>query len=173
MPRWRHKARIGIQMPNGIGLSLQWRYIGKVKAETLDEAETLHSDNHFEPGLHIKAFNYFDLASTVAIGDHYNFRLGVNNLFDKRPPFATGGNANVDGTNLCPTGSCNGNIYPGAIYIGTVYQVGLEAIIPANKQSGSGVGVIGQLHFYLDDMFPSTIGVPLLGAASPPQQIKF
>jgi iron complex outermembrane recepter protein len=114
MPKWRHKARIGLQMTNGIGLSLQWRHTGKVKAETLDDAETLHSDNHFEPGLHIKAFNYFDLASTIAIGDHYNFRFGVNNLFDKRPPFTTGGNANVDGTNLCPTGTCNGNTYPGA-----------------------------------------------------------
>ncbi len=114
MPKWRHKARVGLQMPNGIGLSLQWRYIGKVKAETLDDAETLHSDNHFDPGLHVKAFNYFDLASTFTIGDHYNLRIGVNNLFDKQPPLATGGNANVDGTNLCPTGSCNGNTYPGA-----------------------------------------------------------
>jgi iron complex outermembrane receptor protein len=114
MPKWRHKARIGLQMPNGIGLSLQWRYIGKVKAETLDDAETLHSDNHFEPGLHVKAFNYFDLASTFTIGDHYNLRIGVNNLFDKEPPLTTGGAATVDGTNLCPTGSCNGNTYPGA-----------------------------------------------------------
>ncbi len=114
LPKWRHKARIGLQMPNGIGLSLQWRHIGKVKAETLDDSETLHSDDHFDPGLHIKAFNYFDLASTITIGDHYNFRLGVNNLFDKRPPFTTGGSAAVDGTNLCPTGTCNGNTYPGA-----------------------------------------------------------
>ena len=113
MPKWRHKARIGLQMPNGIGLSLQWRHIGKVKAETLEDNETLGTANHFDPGLHIKAFNYFDLASTFTIGDHYNFRLGVNNLFDKQPPFVTGGNGNVGGTNLCPAGPCNGNTYPG------------------------------------------------------------
>jgi outer membrane receptor protein involved in Fe transport len=113
MPKWRHKARVGVQMPNGIGLSLQWRHIGKVKAETLDDSETLHGDFNFDPGLRIEAFNYFDLASTFTIGDHYNFRLGVNNLFDKQPPLVTSGNAGRGGSNLCPTGPCNGNTYPG------------------------------------------------------------
>jgi outer membrane receptor protein involved in Fe transport len=113
MPKWRHKARVGLQMPNGIGLSLQWRHIGKVKAETLEDNETLRGDFPIDPGLRIKAFNYFDLASTFTIGDHYNFRLGVNNLFDKRPPLVTGGNASLGGSNLCPAGSCNGNTYPG------------------------------------------------------------
>jgi outer membrane receptor protein involved in Fe transport len=113
MPKWRHKARLGLQMPNGIGLSLQWRYVGKVKAETLVNNETLHGDFNFDPTLHVKAQSYFDLASTFTIGDHYNFRLGVNNLFDKNPPLVTSGNANRPGSNLCPTGSCNGNTYPG------------------------------------------------------------
>ena len=88
--KWRHKARIGLQMPNGIGLSLQWRYIGKVEAETLADNETLHGAFPLDPGLHIKAFNYFDLASTFTVGDHYNFRLGVNNIFDKHPPMVHG-----------------------------------------------------------------------------------
>jgi hypothetical protein len=61
-----------------------------------------------------------------------------------------------------------GFIYPGVIYIGSTYQIGLEAIIPVNSQSGSGVGVIGQLHFYLDDMFPETLGQPLIGGKIPP-----
>jgi hypothetical protein len=42
-------------------------------------------------------------------------------------------------------------------------QFGVEAIIPATKASGKSVGVIAQLHFYLDDIFPQTIGRPLLG----------
>jgi iron complex outermembrane recepter protein len=113
MPKWRHKARVGLQMPNGIGFSLQWRHIGKVKAETLDDSETLHGEFPLDPGLHIKAFNYFDLASTITIGDHYNFRIGVNNLFDKNPPLVTGGAAALGGSNLCPAGPCNGNTYPG------------------------------------------------------------
>src|SRR4030095_2185565 len=51
MPKWRHKARMGLQMPNGIGLSLQWRHIGKVKAETLEDNETLGSTTQFDPGV--------------------------------------------------------------------------------------------------------------------------
>jgi len=114
MPKWRHKARLSWQLPQGVGLSVQWRHIGKVHAETLEDNETLHGDFPLDPGLHIKAFDYFDLASTFTVGDHYNLRIGVNNVFDKRPPIVTGGGATLSGSNLCPTGSCNGNIYPGA-----------------------------------------------------------
>lgn len=113
MPKWRHKMRVGLQMPNGVGISLQWRYIGKVTAETLDNSETLHGDNNFDPGLHIGAQSYFDLATTFAVGDHLNLRLGANNILDKQPPLVTSGNSSKDGSNLCPTGPCNGNTYPG------------------------------------------------------------
>ena len=34
------------------------------------------------------------------------------------------------------------------------FQIGVEALIPINRQSGTNVGVIGQLHFYLDDHRP-------------------
>ncbi len=61
-----------------------------------------------------------------------------------------------------------GTINPGVIYIGSTYQVGLEAIIPVNSASGSGVGVLGQFHLYLDDMFPKTLGQPLIGGTSTP-----
>ncbi|WP_257545619.1 TonB-dependent receptor domain-containing protein [Sphingopyxis sp. DBS4] len=112
LPKWRHKLRTTFNMPNGIGLSLQWRYIGKVKAETLDASQSLHGDNNFDPGLHLKAYSYFDLATTFAVSDNYTFRLGVNNILDKQPPLVTSGNAGKDGSNLCPTGPCNGNTYP-------------------------------------------------------------
>ena len=49
------------------------------------------------------------------------------------------------------------------IWVGTYFQVGLEAIIPVNRESGTGIGFLGQLHLYLDDMFPDTFGKPLLG----------
>jgi outer membrane receptor protein involved in Fe transport len=113
MPKWRHKMRTTLQMKNGIGISLQWRYVGKVKAETLEDSNSLHGDFNFDPGLHIKAHNYFDLATTFSVGDHYNLRVGVNNIFDNDPPLVTGGNAGRSGSNLCPAGPCNGNTYPG------------------------------------------------------------
>jgi hypothetical protein len=59
-----------------------------------------------------------------------------------------------------------GTINPGVIYIGSTYQIGIEAIIPVNSASGSGVGVLGQVHLYLDDMFPNTLGQPLIGGSS-------
>jgi len=65
-----------------------------------------------------------------------------------------------------------GTINPGVIWVGSYFQVGLEAQVPVNGASGHGVGVIGQLHLYLHDMFPSTIGQPLLGGTStPPRQL--
>jgi hypothetical protein len=61
-----------------------------------------------------------------------------------------------------------GTINPGVIYVGSTYQIGIEAIIPVNSASGSGVGVLAQLHLYLDDMFPNTLGQPLIGGNSTP-----
>ena len=56
-----------------------------------------------------------------------------------------------------------GTISPGLIWTEDYFQVGVEALIPINRQSGSGVGVIAQVHIYLDDLFPKTIGKPLFG----------
>jgi hypothetical protein len=58
-----------------------------------------------------------------------------------------------------------GTINPGLIYVGDSYQVAVEAIVPINRDSGGNVGVIGQLHFYLDDLFPNTLGRPLIDTA--------
>jgi hypothetical protein len=66
-----------------------------------------------------------------------------------------------------------GTINPGVIYVGSTYQVGFEAIVPVNGASGNGIGVMGQLHIYLDDMFPKTLGQPLIGGASTPPAKSF
>jgi hypothetical protein len=54
-----------------------------------------------------------------------------------------------------------GTVNPGLIWVGQTMQIGVEAMIPINRQSGSGVGVIGQLHFFLDDIAPTIIGRPI------------
>jgi len=78
--------------------------------------------------------------------------------------------ANNYGNSPVTTGTVN----PGVIYVSSYYQVGLEAQIPVNRASGTGVGFLGQLHLYLDDMFPHTIGQPLLGGAgAAPRQPTF
>jgi hypothetical protein len=66
-----------------------------------------------------------------------------------------------------------GTINPGVIWVGSYFQVGVEAVIPVNRDSGSGVGVLAQLHLYLDDMFPTTIGQPLFGGSTPPRKPTF
>ena len=61
-----------------------------------------------------------------------------------------------------------GTINPGVIWVGNTFQFGVEALIPINRQSGSNVGVIAQLHYYLDDIDPRGIGRPIFGNAVQP-----
>ena len=60
-------------------------------------------------------------------------------------------------------GPTTGTVNPGVIWAGKYFQVGMEAVIPINEHTGNNVGVIAQLHFFLDDLFPHTIGRPLFG----------
>src|SRR5436190_651616 len=60
-------------------------------------------------------------------------------------------------------GQTTGTINPGVIWAGKYFQVGLEAVVPINEHTGNKVGVIAQLHFFLDDLFPHTIGRPSFG----------
>ena len=71
---------------------------------------------------------------------------------------------NHSGNGFVITGTFN----PAVIWVGNYFQVGIEAIVPANRASGTSIGAIAQLHLYLDDMFPRGIGRPLLGNAPSP-----
>jgi hypothetical protein len=61
-----------------------------------------------------------------------------------------------------------GTINPGVIWVGNTFQIGIEALIPINRQSGTNVGVIAQLHLFLDDIDPHGIGKPIFGNAVQP-----
>ncbi len=56
-----------------------------------------------------------------------------------------------------------GTINPGIVWSGQKVQFGIEAIIPATRASGKNYGAVAQIHFYLDDIFPQSIGRPLVG----------
>ncbi len=56
-----------------------------------------------------------------------------------------------------------GTVNPGIIWSGQYYQLGIEAMIPINSHSGHNVGVIAQIHFYLDDLLPKLFSKPLFG----------
>jgi hypothetical protein len=60
-------------------------------------------------------------------------------------------------------GQTTGTIDPGVIWSSKYVQFGVEAMVPINGRTGNSVGVIGQVHFYLDDLFPRSVGRPLFG----------
>jgi outer membrane receptor protein involved in Fe transport len=110
-PKYRHKFRLGLTMPNGLGISGQWRYFSSVKNDGLEEdcdinqpAPVVCLANVAPANRKIKAQSYFDLALTARLADRFNFRIGANNLLDKEPPIVGGEVSNA------PFG--NGNTFP-------------------------------------------------------------
>ena len=51
---------------------------------------------------------------------------------------------------------------PGFAYVAVTWQVAAEAIVPLNRDGGSGVGFRAELLLFLDDLLPSLFGKPLL-----------
>lgn len=94
--KFRSKARLGMALPNGLGISGSWRHFSRV---TLGDPTITQPANQV-----IKAQNYFDLAMTARITNKFNLRFGANNILDKSPPLLGG--------QVCPAGFCNGNTYP-------------------------------------------------------------
>jgi outer membrane receptor protein involved in Fe transport len=89
-PAWRHKLRVGFTLPNGLGISGQWRYFSSVLNDTTSSDPDMPGGDE-SPGDHkISAQSYFDLALTARLADRYNFRLGANNILDKSPPLKSG-----------------------------------------------------------------------------------
>jgi hypothetical protein len=60
-------------------------------------------------------------------------------------------------------GKSTGTVNPGIIWAGRFFQIGLEAVFPINERTGKNVGVRAMLHFFLDDLFPKSLGRPLFG----------
>ncbi len=54
-----------------------------------------------------------------------------------------------------------GTVNPGILWAGRYVQVGAEAVIPVNSRTGGKTGVLLQLHFFIDDIFPRTLGKPV------------
>ena len=107
-PEWRHKFRVGFQMPNGLGISGQWRYFSRVKVDGLSKDSDLTaapaSPTLYPANLELKAKSYFDLTLTAKVKDQFNFRIGANNIFDSKPPIA--------GSQVVGAPAGNGNTYP-------------------------------------------------------------
>jgi len=67
-------------------------------------------------------------------------------------------------------GHTTGTINPGIIWFGRYVQVGIEAQFPVNGATGKNVGVLAQMHFYLDDIRPNVFTwTPFHGVLGPTQ----
>jgi hypothetical protein len=60
-------------------------------------------------------------------------------------------------------GVTTGTINPGAVYEAKYFQLGAEAIIPINHETGNHVGVIFQMQIFIDSILPKAFGHPLFG----------
>ncbi len=50
----------------------------------------------------------------------------------------------------------------GVNYTATTYAVGIEALVPGNRATGTHAGVIAQFHLYFDDLFSNSLGTPIV-----------
>ncbi|HEX9954437.1 MAG TPA: TonB-dependent receptor [Allosphingosinicella sp.] len=75
-PKWKWSSRASL-IDGPVTATVRWRHIN---ATTDDDDDT---DFVVE---RLKAYNLFDLAFSVNTGDHLTINMGVNNLFDKKPP---------------------------------------------------------------------------------------
>lgn len=115
-PKWRHKLRVGFVLPNGLGISAQWRYFSRVFCNNAVDAgcgTNIDPDGRgplppvyvIRPGNQaLNAQSYFDLTMTAKITNKFNLRFGAQNILDSNPPVAGG--------QVIPAGFGNGNTYP-------------------------------------------------------------
>jgi hypothetical protein len=107
-------------------------------------------------------FNYgFAIEYSLEYLEHHVQDVGIRPPFDHMVPLVEF--ALTTPLNRGQGGNTTGTVQPGLIWSGQRYQLGAELIVPVNSLSGHGIGGLVQLHFYLDDMFPTTVGKPIFG----------
>lgn len=90
MPKWKHVLDLNLGYDK-VTLLSRWRLIGAIK----EDADTQILRSRIGP------YSYFDETLSVAVNDKYTFRVGVQNLFDKKPPLVgdtVGTDANAGST---------------------------------------------------------------------------
>jgi hypothetical protein len=117
------------------------------------------------PGFSTRSFNAQSVDTGFTVQYNLNYLqsyvkdIGLNVPFNRLIPVIE------VPLSTCTTGDCSGQttgtVNPGVLYVGNSYQLGLEAAIPINHASGRGTGVLAQVHFFLDDLFPNSLGKPV------------
>jgi len=58
-------------------------------------------------------------------------------------------------------GHTTGTINPGFLWEQPDFQIGVEAVLPVNAETGPNVGAVVQVQFFIDDLFPKIFGHPI------------
>jgi len=108
IPKWRQVLGTTWATPWwGLDMTFRWRYIGPSNTDRSSSDPQL-SQVYFAPTSHIGGYSYLDFSASMPVGDHVNFRVGINNIADKAPPVVANGNYSD-----CPTAGCNDNTWVG------------------------------------------------------------
>ncbi len=101
-PRWKGQFNITVQSSTGLSLRYQFRYIGKQTIGAYQDQNAYNGNppqNADEfPQVYYPVVTYSDLRLGVPIEKKFEFYVGVDNLFDKYPPFGllgTGGGSGI------------------------------------------------------------------------------
>jgi hypothetical protein len=128
---------LAITGAGGITLPTERRTEGELNARTLEWGGTVQYSLPYLQQ-HVK---------DIGLGGPFNLAIPVVELALESP--LEGGDRKTRGT-----------VNPGVIFMGQTLQLGLEAMVPVNGESGDDVGVMLQVHVYLDDLMPG-MGKPL------------
>jgi outer membrane receptor protein involved in Fe transport len=111
IPKWRHKLRTTWTSPWDFDLSLDWRHFSSVKFDANTTDPTLSQPCGGPCGdksdASISSYDYLDISADYTIREGMSLHGGVQNVFDKDPPFL---DSNSLGVSSPPFG--NGNTYP-------------------------------------------------------------
>ena len=109
-PEFYWNTRATFTFADSVDVSLMWRHIEGVKQEPYDVTDgsgpafagTFGGDTvNFG---RIKAHDYFDLTTRIAVAENFDFTVTVQNLLDKEPP--------IVGSTVGSTSYNSGNTYP-------------------------------------------------------------
>jgi hypothetical protein len=147
-------------LPNTVSLLRPVAVTGLVGVTIPTSASTRPSDGEVDQNPNVLQYGFALEYSLIYLQQQVK-DMGLRAPFDRLIPLVEFSFETP--LNRGEAGQTAGTINPGIIWSSKYVQFGVEAIVPINKRTAESVGIIGQMHFYLDDLFPRSLGRPLFG----------
>lgn len=87
-PRWKALTTFGFRSDD-FSLGLRWKY-----QAALDDVSKVNTPTNVAVG--VPTYNTWDLFSSFRVGQEFELRMGVNNLFDRQLPFVASNQTSTD-----------------------------------------------------------------------------